>query len=175
MVPIRTLPDVKRCRILAQDHATAPFQPNHREPNTISHWHQKSAAQEEALVAWQARWHNSPRSSDAYTALPTPPSPLVPFPLSSQVLQAAHAPPRPLSSASQKVTSLHPTRQTHCPYCASNPQTVAHIIKHCPHFAAARATNLRPAARDLLPLSSAPRKEEPHLSNSWKGPQRRNV
>jgi hypothetical protein len=37
----------------------------------------------------------------------------------------------------------------YCPYCGSNSQTVAHVIKHSLHFAIARATHLRPAARDL--------------------------
>jgi hypothetical protein len=46
-------------------------------------------------------------------------------------------------------TVFHPDKSTHCPHCGVKPQTVPHVIKHCPHYAAARATFLTPAAADL--------------------------
>jgi hypothetical protein len=44
---------------------------------------------------------------------------------------------------------FHPRRPQHCPECGANPQTVGHVIQHCPRFARARATYLAFAAPDL--------------------------
>jgi len=63
---------IHRCIDLARETATAPFPPSHREPNTVAF--QKATSKQLAISAWQARWHNANRRTQAYLALPSPPS-----------------------------------------------------------------------------------------------------
>jgi hypothetical protein len=63
---------IKRCIDLAQTNAANPWPPNHREPNTIAF--QKASSKASAIAAWQACWHNTDRRTQAYLALPAPPS-----------------------------------------------------------------------------------------------------
>jgi hypothetical protein len=147
------LAGAKKCCALACHHAATPFPPNHHEPNLIAF--QKTTAKEEAIAAWQACWHNSPHTTDAYTALPHPPSGTLP-----PVIEGATGNSRLTSTTlvylitghafiSSYMAHFHPNKSTHCPLCSVNPQTVPHIIKYCPHYVAERATFLLPVAPDL--------------------------
>jgi hypothetical protein len=113
-----------------------------------------------AIAAWQARWHNAPLTSDAYTALPHPPTGTLP-----PVIEGAAGGSRLASATLVRLITghafigsyrrFHPDKPTHCPHCGVNPQTVSHVIKHCPHYAAARATFLTATKACFTP------KEEP--------------
>ncbi|KAF8467036.1 hypothetical protein DFH94DRAFT_620613, partial [Russula ochroleuca] len=126
---------IKRCTDLARSHATAPWPPNHREPNTIAT--QKQESKELAISAWQARWHNADQRSQAYLALPSPPTGKLPPVISS----AAGSSRTALVTLIRLITGhafvgsytarFHPRKATHCPDCGVNLQTVAHIIQHC--------------------------------------------
>jgi hypothetical protein len=144
---------IKRCIEHACSHATAPWPPNHRELNTIAA--QKQQSKELAISAWHARWHNAERRFQAYLALPSPPSGKLP-----PVIFGASGGSRTASATLARLITghafvgsytahFHPRKATHCPECGANPQTVAHVIQHCPRFARARAIRLRAAAPDL--------------------------
>ena len=144
---------IKRCIDLTQTNAANPWPPNHREPNTIAF--QKASSKASTIAAWQARWHNADRRTQAYLALPAPPSGKPP-----PVISGAAGGSRSASSTLIRLITghafigsytarFHPRKPTHCPDCGTNPQTVAHIIQLCPRYTRARATHLIPVAPDL--------------------------
>jgi hypothetical protein len=56
-------------------HAPLPrVPPNHRESHAISYHWQRQAAKTTAIDTWSTRWRNSDRPSQAYVALPVPPT-----------------------------------------------------------------------------------------------------
>ncbi len=150
---------IRRCIDLARDAASAPLPPNHQEPNTIAF--QKATSKQLAISVWQARWHNADRRTQAFLALPTPPSGKLP-----PVIHGAAGASRTASATLIRLITghafigsytarFHPHKPTHCPECGVNPQTVGHVIQHCPRYAHARATYLAP----VTPVSlSAPTK-----------------
>ena len=144
---------IKRCIDLAQTNAANPWPPNHREPNTIAF--QKASSKASAIAAWQARWHNADRRTQAYLALPAPPSGKPP-PVISGAAGGSHSASSTLihlitghAFIGSYTARFHPQKPTHCPDCGTNPQTVAHIIQLCPRYTRARATHLIPVAPDL--------------------------
>ena len=144
---------IRRCIDLARANAVAPLPLDHQEPNTIAF--QRSSTKELAISAWQARWHNSDRRSQAFLALPASPS----GKLSPAISGAARGSRAACATLVHLITGhafigsyterFHPRKPTHCPNCGTNPQTVAHVILQCPCFARARATHLIPIAPDL--------------------------
>lgn len=146
---------IRRCIDLARANAAAPLPQDHQEPNTIAF--QRSSTKELTFSAWQARWHNADRRSQSFLALrrPSPPSGKLPPAIASAAggsctacatlvrLITGHA------FVGSYTARFHPRKATHCPECGVNPQTVAHIIQHCPRFERARTTHLRPTAPDL--------------------------
>ena len=148
-----TIAGIRRCIDLARTNTTAPWPPGHQEPNTIAF--QKSSSKELAISAWQARWHNADRRSQAYLALPAPPTGKLP-----PVIAGGAGGSRTASATLVRLitghafigsytTRFHPRKATHCPECGANPQTVAHVLQACPRYDHARAIHLRPAAPDL--------------------------
>ena len=143
----------RRCIDLARANTAAPLPPDHQEPHTIAH--QKSSSKELALSAWQARWHNADRRSQAFLALPSLPSGKLP-----PVIVGAAGGSRTASATLVRLITghafvgsytarFHPRKATHCPECGVNPQTVEHVILHCSRFERARVTHLAPIAPTL--------------------------
>ena len=142
-----------RCIDLARANAAAPLPQNLQEPNTIAF--QRSSTKEIAFSAWQARWHNSDRRSQAFLALPSPPSGKLP----PVIAGAAGGSRTACATLVRLITGhafvgsytarFHPRKATHCPECGVDPQTVTHVLQHCPRFERARTTHLRPTAPDL--------------------------
>ncbi|KAH9984562.1 hypothetical protein BJV77DRAFT_1071981 [Russula vinacea] len=109
----------RRCIDLARANTTAPLPPDHQEPHTIAH--QKSSSKELALSAWQARWHNADRRSQAFLALPSPPLGKLP-----PVIVGAAGGSRTASATLIRLITghafvgsytacFHPRKATHCP------------------------------------------------------------
>ena len=101
------------------------------------------------------RRNNADRRTQAFLALPTPPSGKLP-----PVIHGATGASRTASATLIRLITghafigsytarFHPHKPTHCPECGVNPQTVGHVIQHCPRYAHARATYLAPVTPDL--------------------------
>ena len=88
---------IHRCIDLARANAAAPLPPDHQEPNTIAF--QRSSTKEQAISAWQGRWHNADRRSQHS----------LPYPL-----------PRPINS---RPSLREVPAQPAPPWCASSPAT----------------------------------------------------
>jgi hypothetical protein len=144
---------IKRCIKLALNNAANPLPPNLHEPHTIAF--QKATAKELALAAWQARWHNADRHSQVYLALPNPPAGKLPPAIQGAMGGSRHACTTLVrfiaghAFIGEYYARFHPRKPTGCPECGTDPQTVAHVICHCPRFARARAAHLILIAPDL--------------------------
>jgi len=148
---------IKRCIELALNNAANPLPQNLHKPYTITF--QKVTAKELALVAWQAHWHNANRCSRVYLTLPNPPARKLPLAIQGAMGGSHHA----CATLVRLITGhafigkytacFHPCKSTSCLECGTDPQTIAHVIHHCPHFAQVRAAHLILIAPDLSLLT----------------------
>jgi hypothetical protein len=124
--------------------------------DTISY--QRQAAKTDALDAWGTRWLNEDRRSQAYTALPTPPTGKI-----SPVIQGSRGSERAVFSTLIRFITGHafvgsytarfrPDLPTGCP-CGAPLQTIEHVVSLYPLYANARRDILQPIDPDAsLPV-----------------------